>query len=116
MKTLLKTVGLISCLCIPLALSANEARPASGSGGSDAPEQDMYAWEGTIDFLRVPQGEIVVGDKMFLFSTNTVITKRGQKAPVPLSELSKGMSVKVTPLLPVPEMATPRAIQIEILK
>ena len=114
MNTFMKIFGLTLGLCSPLAMAANETLPSSTPGGESVETVDER-WEGVIDYLRIPQGEIVVGDKMFMFSTNTTITKRGQKAPLPIGDLKVGTRVRVTPLLPIPEIATPRAIQIEIL-
>ena len=115
MNTYVKVLGLTLGLCSPLIMAAGETRPSLDPVNESIEATDEI-WEGAIDYLRVPQGEIVVGDRMFLFSTNTIISKRGQKAPLPLSELRVGMRVRITPFLPVPESASPRALQIEIIK
>jgi len=115
MNIALKTTLAAVCLCSTLAFAAESVQPTSPA--PDTPEGTVdHRWEGKVDFLRIPQGEIVVGDKMFIFSTNTVIRKKGQQAPVPLAEIKTGSFVRVTPMLPIPEMATPRAAEIEILR
>ena len=113
MRTVLMILALVTCNLAPAY--AEDIKPSAQATG-DANEASVdYSWEGKIDYLRPQEGEIVVGDRMFLYSTTTVISKRGQKAPVSPQELKPGIKVKVTPLLPIPQMGNPRALGIEII-
>lgn len=115
MNIALKATLAAMCFCSTLVFAADNTQPLSPAPNSSEGTVD-YTWKGTVDDLRIPQGEIVVGDRMFIFSSNTIIRKKGQQAPVPLAEIKTGSFVRVTPMLPIPEMATPRAAEIEILR
>jgi hypothetical protein len=114
MNVLFKTLVLALAFGLPLAANAAEPRPNPLPAPTPV-EEPEGSWTGKIDYLRLKQGEIVVGDRMFLLSTTTIVT-RGKLKPATLEDLAPGSVVRITPILPIPERATPRALQIEIIK
>ncbi len=116
MKQLLFRTSLAILVMLPMAVHADPATTKPAHTPLTLPTDADYTWEGKIDFLRPQQEEIVVNDKMYKFSTTTLITKRGKNDPVSAQELRVGQVVKVTPRLPVPLYETPFAVQIEIIR
>jgi hypothetical protein len=80
-------------LCLLGAMAVLVLGPPAGAAGIPATDNSLNQQSGTIDFLNLEQGRIVIDDRQYLISDKATINgKHGNLR----SALRKGMHIKFT--------------------